>query len=87
MVYFPAFIKLDDLKVLIVGGGAVASDKLLHMLDFTRNICVIAPWVSTQMQDMIEKNGLSYEDRVYRKGDINDFGLVFFSLFRFPSFV
>ena len=76
MAYFPAFIKLDNLKVLIVGGGGVASDKLLHMLDFTRDICVIAPWVSAQMQEMIEKNGLSYEDRVYRKGDINGFGIV-----------
>ena len=43
MAYFPAFIKLDNLKILIVGGGYIASEKLEHMLDFTKDIAVIAP--------------------------------------------
>jgi len=32
MGYFPAFFKLDDKKILIVGGGAIAYEKLVHLL-------------------------------------------------------
>ncbi len=76
MAYFPAFIKLDDLKILIVGGGYIASEKLEHMLDFTKDISVIAPELSTHMREMIEQNDLPYEKRVYKPNDIDGFGIV-----------
>ena len=76
MAYFPAFIKLDNLKILIVGGGYIASEKLEHMLDFTKDIAVIAPQLSDHMREMIDTNGLSYESRVYKEGDIDGFGIV-----------
>jgi len=38
MAYFPAFIKLDNKKILIVGGGYIAYEKLDHLLDFTHDI-------------------------------------------------
>ena len=76
MAYFPAFIKLDDLKILIVGGGFIASEKLEHMLDFTKDISVIAPELSSHMQEMIEQNELPYKQRVYEKNDIDGFGIV-----------
>ena len=76
MAYFPAFIKLDNMDILIVGGGYIASEKLEHLLDFTKNIKVIAPVLSDYMQEMINKNNLTYENRIYQKSDINDFGIV-----------
>jgi len=76
MAYFPAFIKLDDLKILIVGGGFIASEKLEHMLDFTKDISVIAPELSSHMKEMIEQNELPYKKRVYEKNDIDGFGIV-----------
>ncbi len=76
MAYFPAFIKLDNLKILIVGGGYIASEKLEHMLDFTKDISVIAPKLSAQSKEMIEINKLSFQNRVYEEGDIEGFGIV-----------
>lgn len=76
MAYFPAFIKLDDIEILIVGGGHIASEKLEHLLDFTKKIKVISPKLNSYMKQMCEENGLSYEKRVYEKGDIKDFGIV-----------
>ena len=37
MSYFPAFLKLDNKKILIVGGGYIAYEKLDHLLDFTKD--------------------------------------------------
>lgn len=76
MSYFPAFIKLDQKKVLIVGGGAVAYEKLTRLLDFTENIAVIAPRLSQEMHDAIVEKNLAFENRRYRKGDISDFAIV-----------
>ncbi len=76
MAYFPAFIKLDNLKILIIGGGNIASEKLGHMLDFTKDITVISPKLSDASRGLIEQNSLFFIDRVYKKGDIDGFGIV-----------
>ena len=76
MSYFPAFLKFDNKKILIVGGGYIAYEKLDHLLDFTRDITVIAPELSSQMQDRITKEGLSLIKRAYRKGDIAEAAVV-----------
>ncbi len=76
MAYFPAFLKLDDKKILIVGGGNVAYEKLEHLLDFTKDIHVIATEYSVAMKRRIEKENLEYKQRAYEEGDIKDFTMV-----------
>ena len=76
MSYFPAFLKLDNKKILIVGGGYIAYEKLDHLLDFTYDIKVIAPELSTEMQNRIDQEGLLFEKRKYETGDIADFAVV-----------
>jgi precorrin-2 dehydrogenase/sirohydrochlorin ferrochelatase len=76
MAYFPAFIKLDDKKILIVGGGNIAYEKLERLLDFTKEIEVIAADLSEQMMQTLAKENISYEKRRYNKGDIAGFGVV-----------
>ncbi|MGB3960640.1 MAG: bifunctional precorrin-2 dehydrogenase/sirohydrochlorin ferrochelatase [Sulfurimonas sp.] len=76
MAYFPAFIKLDNQKILIVGGGKVAHEKLEHLLDFTHDIEIIALSYSAQMSQTIEENKLLHQTRAYQKGDIAGFAIV-----------
>ena len=76
MGYFPAFIKLDNKKILIVGGGYIAYEKLDHLLDFTNYIYVIASEFSDEMINRIKKENLKYEKRKYSKGDIKEYAVV-----------
>jgi len=76
LAYFPAFIKLDNQKILIVGGGYIAYEKLSHLLDFTKDISIVATEFSDDMLKKIKNNGLYHEKRAYRKGDIKDFRIV-----------
>ncbi|MEA2111253.1 MAG: bifunctional precorrin-2 dehydrogenase/sirohydrochlorin ferrochelatase [Campylobacterota bacterium] len=76
MGYFPAFLKLDNKKILIVGGGFIAYEKLDHLLDFTKDIKVIAPDLSEEMHSRIAKENLVYEQRKYEIGDIKEFAVV-----------
>lgn len=76
MAYFPAFIKLDQSKILIVGGGNIAYEKLDHLLDFTHDIEVIAASYSSLMRARIEEEGLQSQERSYQEGDIEGFSIV-----------
>lgn len=76
MAYFPAFIKLDKTKILLVGGGQIASEKLKHLLDFTTNIEIIALELNDAMMLMIDKYSLSYKKRRYETKDIEKFNII-----------
>jgi len=76
MSYFPAFFKLDNKKILIVGGGYIAYEKLDHLLDFTHDISVISPELSEEILNRIEKENLNFEKRKYEVGDIKEFAIV-----------
>ena len=76
MNYFPAFIKLEHTKILIVGGGKIATEKMGHMLDFTDNITVISPKLSSQMRDYIIKSKALYLEKYYHEGDVDGFDIV-----------
>jgi len=76
MAYFPAFIKLDNKKILIVGGGYIAQEKLEHLLDFTNDISLISLEYSQEMLSIIKENNLDYEVRGYNKDDIKEYAVV-----------
>jgi len=80
MSYFPAFLKLDNKRILIVGGGNIAYEKLLHLLDFTSEIDLIATEYSSQMLELIEKESLQYQKRAYKEGDIALYDIVIISI-------
>ncbi|MDD2789801.1 MAG: bifunctional precorrin-2 dehydrogenase/sirohydrochlorin ferrochelatase [Sulfurimonas sp.] len=76
MAYFPAFIKLENQKILIVGGGKIAHEKLEHLLDFTQDIELISRSFTPKILQTIQKNNLSQQQRAYKKGDIKGFRIV-----------
>lgn len=84
MSYLPTSIKLDDKKVLIIGGGEVAYRKLNYLLDFTKEIFIIAPDISESMMKQVESNDLEFEKRVYRVGDIKEFDIVIIAINDIP---
>jgi precorrin-2 dehydrogenase/sirohydrochlorin ferrochelatase len=76
MAYFPMFINMTNLKVLVVGGGHIATEKLEKLLDFTQTITIIAKEVSEASRSLIKKHGLRLYERPYQQGDIQGFDIV-----------
>ncbi len=73
MAFFPAFLKLDEKPIIVIGGGKIASDKISHLLDFTKNITIIAPKIDDKIENFIQNFSLSYHARRYEKGDVEGF--------------
>jgi precorrin-2 dehydrogenase/sirohydrochlorin ferrochelatase len=76
MAYLPIFININTAKILVVGGGAIATDKLDKLLNFTKEITVISSEVSEQAYTLIEDNALILHRHSYMKGDIEGFDIV-----------
>ena len=76
MSFFPMYMDMQDLKVLVVGGGYIATEKLEKLVDFTTQITVIALRVEDEAQNIIEKYELALHKRAYKQGDIQGFDIV-----------
>jgi len=70
------FMDMQDLKVLVVGGGAIAAEKLEKLVDFTKEITVIASEVSVEANSLIKDHCLTLFQRKYQAGDIHGFDIV-----------
>ncbi len=76
MSYFPAFLDLSHKKILIIGGGFIAYEKLRHMLDFSLNISIVALHISKDVQKLINTHNLTHDEKAYEVGDIKGFDMV-----------
>jgi len=70
------YMDMDGLRVLLVGGGAIATEKLEKLLDFTKEITVIAQELSLECQTLISDHCLTLYQRAYCEGDIEGFDMV-----------
>ena len=76
MSFFPMYMDMTNLKVLLVGGGYIATEKLEKLVDFTTQITVIALRVDDEAKELIDKYDLPLQKRAYCKGDIDGFDIV-----------
>jgi len=80
MSYFPFFLNLHAKQILIIGGGVIAHNKLVHLLEFTKNIHIIAQEFCGDMLEVIEQKSLSYQQRAYKIGDIKEYDIVIIAI-------
>jgi len=76
MAYFPMFMDMSNLKVLVVGGGYIATEKLEKLVDFTKSITVIALEVEEEAQIIIDTHHFTLHKRAYQEGDIDGYDIV-----------
>ncbi|RUM70265.1 MAG: bifunctional precorrin-2 dehydrogenase/sirohydrochlorin ferrochelatase [Sulfurovum sp.] len=76
MSFFPAYFNLKNKKILLVGGGHIALEKLEKLVEFTKNINIIAKEVSKNFETFAQKHTLSIEKRAYKLGDILPYDVV-----------
>ncbi|MEP1033281.1 bifunctional precorrin-2 dehydrogenase/sirohydrochlorin ferrochelatase [Ekhidna sp.] len=76
---FPVFLKLDQIHVLVVGGGNVGLEKLDALLrnDHEAKVTLVAPKVKSEIYIREELScGVKVKRRKFRKEDLQDVDLV-----------
>jgi len=76
MSFFPAYLNLNHKKVLLVGGGHIALEKLEKLVDFTKEITVISKDFSSEFIAFAKRHAIEMQERSYKEGDIVGFDVV-----------
>lgn len=67
MAYFPFYVELKDVSVLIVGGGKVALHKVKRIVDYGPKIKVVAKKVDERIKNI---PGVEWEERAFEDSDV-----------------
>lgn len=68
--YFPMFVDLSDKKIVVVGGGNIATRRVKTLLKFTRNIKAVAPQMT---QELLELGKTGFVETLLRPVRRSDF--------------
>lgn len=68
--YYPVYIELRDQPCVVIGGGKIAEGKVEGLLASRAQVTVIAPELTSQLQEWVEQNQVTYLARKYQLGDL-----------------
>ena len=74
-VFLPLNIRIDNKKILFVGGGKIAMHKIRTVEQYTRNITILAP----EIHDDIKGKGFTEIVKRYEPSDLEGYFLVYAS--------
>jgi uncharacterized protein len=79
---FPVFLKLENLSVLIVGGGYVGNEKLTAVLQNSpgTSVRLVAPQISEAVRSFSKKYNVELIERPYQSSDIDKADIVIAAL-------
>jgi len=73
---YPIFLKLEGRKVLIVGGGKIAEEKIYAVLRSATDVTVLAPKVTPHIRDWVEAGLVRHIADEYSPGAVQQYFLV-----------
>ncbi|HEV8304556.1 MAG TPA: siroheme synthase CysG [Gemmatimonadales bacterium] len=70
MTLYPAFLVLRERRCVVVGGGAVAEQKVTGLLEAGARVTVVSPAVSPRLDELAAAGAIAIRRRPYRRGDL-----------------
>lgn len=77
MNYFPLLMNIDYKKVVIVGGGHVARQKVEALLPTKAQLVLISPTVTETLQHFIDGGLVTWKEKVFEPADLDNAALIF----------
>jgi len=76
MSLFPMFLKLEGRQCLVVGGGAIAQEKMPSLLEAGAEVKIVAPQVTEPIAQLARSGKVSLEQREFVESDLDGVFLV-----------
>ena len=73
---FPIILNIRDKKFLVIGGGKVATEKIKRLLSFTKNITILSPDLTSELNEIVDKEHLTYISQKYTPELISDYDII-----------
>lgn len=74
--YFPIFIDLSEKKIVVIGGGAIATRRVNTLLQFAKQILVAAPEITAELQELNHQGRIEWVCGAYHSEQITDADMV-----------
>lgn len=74
--YFPLFVSSKGKSALVVGGGKIATRRILTLLKFKYEITVVSPTITKEIEVLTRNNEIAYIEREFAEKDIEGYSLV-----------
>ena len=74
--YFPIFIDISEKKIVVIGGGVIATRRINTLLNFTEQITVIAPEITAQLHELVKQEAISWLCSEYEMEQITESDIV-----------
>lgn len=68
---YPIYLKLNQVKCLVIGGGSVAERKVTTLLQYGARVLVIAPEITIGLEERVLRGEIAYWSRAYQSGDLD----------------
>ncbi len=76
MGFYPIFVEMQGRKVILVGGGNVALEKIGKLVDADADVTVVAPELISPVREFTDADRARLIERAYEPGDIDGFDVV-----------
>jgi siroheme synthase-like protein len=76
MSLFPAFLKLHSRRVLVVGGGSIAAQKIPGLLEAGAQVHVVSPKLSPQLTEWVRNRQIDWSPKPFEPADLDGAFLV-----------
>jgi siroheme synthase-like protein len=69
---FPLFVKLEGRRVVVVGGGEIATSKMEGLLQAGANVVVVSPALNAQLTSLVRENKVVWREKEFSPADLQD---------------
>jgi siroheme synthase-like protein len=76
MSLFPAFLKLTNRLVLVVGGGSIAAQKIPGLLEAGAQVHVVSPKLAPQLAEWVRNRQIDWSPKPFEPSDLDGVFLV-----------
>jgi uroporphyrin-III C-methyltransferase/precorrin-2 dehydrogenase/sirohydrochlorin ferrochelatase len=76
MNLYPLALRLEGRRVLVVGGGAVASRRVPALLEAGARVVLVSPSLTPALQSLVDAGKLHWEPRRFEASDVDGAWLV-----------
>ncbi len=74
--YYPIFLRIEQKRCVVIGGGKVALRKIKSLLSCGARVVVIAPEVLPEIEELAREGKIELIQRPYQEGDLEGAFLV-----------
>ncbi len=72
----PLMLDLTNKKVVVVGGGKIATRRIKTLLNYTEHIHVVSPVITNQIAQWVETQRITYLEKRFEPTDIEEADMV-----------